>query len=248
MVDIILLIISAFWLGILTSISPCPLATNITAISYISTIRTNTTKSNMQKNFFSTIHEYFFNLLPGMFYCVGRVVAYTLLSYLIVKGLVSMPQLSFYFQKYMHIILGPLLIIVGMFVTELISITFSFPTSLSKYQLMLNKHASNNLIGAFLLGLLFALTFCPVSAAIFFGGLIPMILKNNTIEFFALSYGIGTALPVMIFSFAIIAGSKITAKLFNQVTNIDKWMRSILGSIIILTGVYFCITYIFSIT
>ena len=97
---------SALWLGVLTSISPCPLATNIAAISYIS------------RRVDSTLHV----LLAGVLYTIGRMAAYLGLAFILVSTALSVPQVSLFLQKYMHLLLGPMLVLVGMFLVGLIQI------------------------------------------------------------------------------------------------------------------------------
>ena len=98
---------SALWLGILTSISPCPLATNIAAISYIGR------KVGSARQVF----------LTGLLYTLGRTLAYLALAFVLVASVLSVPQISLFLQKYMHLVLGPLLIVVGMFLLGLIELS-----------------------------------------------------------------------------------------------------------------------------
>ena len=104
-------VVSALWLGILTSISPCPLATNIAAISYIG----RRVGSPRQV------------LLSGMLYALGRSLAYLALGMLLVASVLSIPQLSLFLQKYMNKLLGPILIVVAMFLLGLIQLNITGP-------------------------------------------------------------------------------------------------------------------------
>lgn len=217
---------SAFWLGVLTSISPCPLATNIAAISYVS-----------RKS-----HRLMFVFTTGACYALGRILAYSILSVLIVESLLSVPSISFFFQKYMHLLLGPLLVIVGMFLLELISLPIP---SVFKTSSLEHRFKEGGRWGAIGLGFLFALAFCPVSAALYFGSLIPLAVGHSSPITFSLTFGIGTALPVLGFSITLVFGSKVVAKLFTRVTVIEKWIRVVAGAIIVLIGIYFSLTYIF---
>lgn len=227
MTGLLLAITSSLWLGILTSISPCPLATNIAAISFVS-----------RKS-----HRMSLVLSAGMFYALGRILAYSALSLLIVGSILSIPSVSFFFQKYMHLILGPLLLLVGMFLLEMISLPLP---SFFKMGSMESKFKEKGVVGATALGFIFALAFCPVSAALYFGSLIPLAVKNQSPILLSLAYGLGTALPVLIFSSALAGGSKAAAKLFNKVTLVEKWLRIGTGILILLIGIYFCLTYIFN--
>ena len=152
---------SAFWLGVLTSISPCPMATNIAAISYI-----GRRMGNSRQVF-----------LTGLLYTLGRTFAYMGLAFVIVASVLSVPQISLFFQKYMHLVLGPILIIVGMFLLRLIQLNVGGGGISEKLQ---KRVDAIGIWGAFLLGIVFALSFCPVSAALYFGSLIPLSFKVNS--------------------------------------------------------------------
>jgi len=150
--------LSALWLGILTSISPCPLATNIAAISFIGR-RIGRTR------------VVFFT---GLLYTLGRMLTYVVLGTLLVTSVLSIPQVSHLLQKYMNKFLGPILILVGMILLELIR--FNIPGS-GLSEKMQKRVELLGIWGAGLLGIVFALSFCPISAALFFGSLIPLSVK-----------------------------------------------------------------------
>lgn len=219
---------TALWLGILTSISPCPLATNIVAISFIG------------KNLRKTAQVF----LSGLFYALGRVAAYLGLSVFLVGGLLSIPELSMFLQKYMNKILGPLLIIVGMFLLELIRFNV---TGMAVSRKMQERAARGGIWGSALLGMLFSLSFCPVSAALFFGSLIPLSVKHQSSIALPSLYGIGSGLPVIVFAVLAAFGIRSVAVAFNKLTKIECWVRRITAIVFILTGIYYSFTYIFGI-
>lgn len=219
---------TALWLGILTSISPCPLATNIAAVSFIG----RRVAHGRQV------------LLSGVLYTLGRVIAYTALGIILAVSILSVTELSFTLQRYMNKLMGPLLIIVGMFLLELLSFNFSGSGVSEKMQQRVERMG---IWGAVPLGFVFALSFCPVSAALFFGSLIPLCLKSNSVFTLPTLYGVGTALPVLVFSVAIAIGAQSVAKLFEQTKRIEWWARRITGTIFVLVGIYFCLRYIFDI-
>jgi len=217
---------SAFWLGILTSISPCPLATNIAAISFI-----GRRVGNPRRVF-----------LTGLLYTGGRTLTYLVLGIVLVASLLSMSELSLLLQKYMNKLLGPILIIAGMFLLELISLNFSGRGVSDRFQ---KRAETFGMWGAGLLGIIFALSFCPLSAALFFGSLIPLSLQHNSSITMPLLYGLGTGLPVLVFAIIIAFGAQSLGKAFNLLTMIEKWARRITGTIFILVGIYYCLAYIF---
>jgi cytochrome c biogenesis protein CcdA len=216
---------SALWLGILTSISPCPLATNIAAVSFLS----------------KRIAHPALVLISGLAYTIGRMAAYAALGWVIISSLLSVPQVAQFLQKYMAKALGPILIISGLFLLEVI--TFKLP-GISLSQEHHNKLVESGAPGAFLLGLIFALAFCPVSAALFFGSLVPLALNNKAGTLLPFIYGAGTGLPVLGFAVAIALGVTSMSHWFNKITKLEFYTRRITGVIFILVGLYYTGVYI----
>lgn len=215
-------IFSAVWLGILTSISPCPLASNIAAISFI---------ANKISNIRSVI-------ISGVLYSLGRSLTYIIVGTIITFGLFSIPGISNFLQKYMHILIGPILIITGIILLDIIKIKFAFSPDNNKAGQLAEK---GGYFGVFILGALFALAFCPVSAAFFFGGVIPLSIKFKLPFLFPLFYGIASGLPVMFFAFILAFSASSLGKIYNKLSVIEYWTRRITAIIIILAGVYYII-------
>jgi cytochrome c biogenesis protein CcdA len=215
-------------LGILTAISPCPLATNIAAISFIG-------RKAGQKN-----HV----LGSGLLYSVGRTLAYVLIGVLITSGLLGSAEISRFLQKYMNEALGPILIVLGLVLLGWIGSGASLQLGAQKLQ---QKAATGGLLWALPIGFLFALSFCPVSAGLFFGGLLPLALKHESAVMMPVVYGLGTSLPVVIFAFLMAGGSSYVGRAFNSLTQIEVWIRRLAGSAFILAGVYYSLTHIYGI-
>jgi cytochrome c biogenesis protein CcdA len=209
---------SALWLGILTSISPCPLATNIAAISYIG----RRVESPQRV------------LLAGLLYTIGRVVAYVGLAFLLVTTALSVPHVSMFLQKYMQLALGPMLVLLGMLLVGLIDVRMSGCGISAGFQ---QRIQSLGVWGALLLGMLFALAFCPTSAALFFGSVVSAVKANSTITL-PLVYGIGTALPVLAFALLIAVSAQSVGRAFNALSKVEWWARIVTGWVIILVGVW----------
>ena len=220
---------SAFWLGIITAISPCPMATNIAAISFIGRQLGND-------------HAVLFS---GLLYTTGRVLAYVALGIGIAVGIMGSSELSRFLQLYMNEILGPLLILLGMTLLGMLGSGLSM--NLIHHE-KLHKHAEKNgVMLAMPLGFVFALSFCPVSAGLFFGALMPLTLNNGGSFILPLVYGLGTALPVIVFSFLIAFGGEYLGKVFNCLTRIEVWVRRIAGIMFILIGIYYCLIHIYQV-
>ena len=183
---------SAFWFGILTSISPCPLATNIAAISFIG----------------RRVDRPHAVLTTGVLYALGRTGVYVTLAGLLVSSLLSAPTVSHALQKYMNKVMGPLLILVGMILLDLIRIS---TRGSNIGQRVVRRAERWGVWGGLLLGVVFALAFCPASAALFFGSLVPISIQYESRLLLPLAYGLGTALPVILFALAIAAGAGVEA-------------------------------------
>jgi cytochrome c biogenesis protein CcdA len=216
---------TAAWLGILTSISPCPLATNLVAISFIS------------RNVASPVRVFW----TGMLYTLGRTLTYAALGALLVGSVLSIPQVSMALQYWMNRLLGPILILVGMFLLDLLR--FNFTTSLVTTSLQ-DRAQSWGTWGAGLLGMIFALSFCPVSAALFFGSLIPLSLKADSPVVLPALYGIGTGLPVALFGIGLAAGVQTLSAALNQLRLIERWARRATGAVFIAVGLYYSFDHI----
>lgn len=215
----------AVWFGILTSISPCPLATNIAAISFIS----------------KEIEKPTVTVISGLFYTLGRVLSYLVLGALLVSSAEAIPRVSFFLQQHMHIILGPLLILIGAVLLGAFNFPFSGPGISHKLQLRL---ARSGALGALLLGIVFALAFCPVSAALFFGSTFGIAARHGSSLLIPGLYGIGTALPVLGFAFVVAFGAHAIGALFHRIRVFEKWARRISAIVCIGAGIYILISHL----
>jgi cytochrome c biogenesis protein CcdA len=217
----------ALWLGILTSISPCPMAGNIAAISFIG------------KRVESTRHV----VLSGLAYTVGRIVAYMAIVIVIVAGVLSMESVSFWLAKYMNRVLGPLLILIGMFLLEMIRIPLP---GLAPGERVRARVEKGGVAAAGLLGAILALSFCPVSAALFFGNLSLSVAHHSMVMFPAL-YGVGTALPVVLFAILIAAGAQSVGTAYSRLRQFEWWARRVTGVVFIAVGMFYSLRYIFGV-
>ncbi len=218
---------AAFWFGILTSISPCPLATNIAAVSYVG----------------KKVEKTRLVLLAGLLYILGRSLAYVAVAILVTRSLQMIPGVSMFLQKYMSLATGPLLIVVGVLLLGMFN--FSLGTGAGgKLQARVDKIG---IWGAGLLGIVFALAFCPVSAGLFFGALIPLAVKSNA-ALMSVIYGIGTAVPVIVFAFIIAFSTNLLGTAFKKLTTVELWVRRITAIVMVLIGVYLVLKHNFGIT
>lgn len=219
---------SALWLGVLTSISPCPLATNIAAISFI----------GRQGSHRKAV------LASGLCYTLGRTSAYWMLGIVIMTGLLATARVSQLLQKYMNEILGPILILLGMVLLGWIGSGLSINLAGQSVQ---NRAEKGGLLWSVILGFLFALSFCPVSAGLFFAGLIPLCVQHNSRLALPMFYGVGTALPVLVFALLLAFAAVSVGKAFNKLTVVERWIRILAGVLFVLAGLYYCLTHVYGV-
>ncbi|HRY29016.1 MAG TPA: aromatic aminobenezylarsenical efflux permease ArsG family transporter [Elusimicrobiota bacterium] len=217
---------TALWLGILTSLSPCPLAANVTAVAYIGRL----------------VGHPRHVLWAGLLYTIGRALAYLMLCAVVVFGLLSIPGVSFFLQRRMGQLLGPLLVLTGLFLV--FAERFSFSGG-GRFSALVQRCVDRGgLWGAAPMGFLFALSLCPVSAALFFGSLIPLAVKHNSIALLPTVYGAGTAIPAVVVAVALAFGGGALGKAYNRLSGIERWARWATAGIFILAGAYMAITTI----
>jgi cytochrome c-type biogenesis protein len=240
---------AALYLGVLTSISPCPLATNIAAISYVGR-KVGDSRSV---------------IAAGFLYTLGRCLLYLALAVLLATTALSIPAVSLFLQKYMHLVLGPIFLLLGMFLVGLITTSLGGATMTDGMQKRID---TMGVWGALALGVLFAVSFCPTSAAWFFGlialimgseaGAITTLLAKVGISLPAaalpggtlvlpLVYGVGTALPVLLVAFLLAYSAKSIGKTYNMLSKVEWWARQITGWVFVLAGVWFSLKYVFEV-
>jgi cytochrome c-type biogenesis protein len=212
-------ILTAFILGLMTAISPCPLATNITAVGFIS-------KDIQNRN------RVFIN---GLVYTLGRSLSYTILAIVLVYGAGKI-NLSGFFQMYGEKIIGPLLILIGLFMLDIIRINFPGLSSITE---RFSKKGTGNYWGVLLLGIIFALAFCPYSGVLYFGMLIPLTISSSEGILLPLVFAIATGIPVIIFAWLIAYTLSGVGGIYNKIKTFEIWFRRVVALIFILIGFYY---------
>jgi cytochrome c-type biogenesis protein len=218
-------VVTAFFLGLLTAISPCPLATNITAIGYIG-------REIENKNIV---------FINGLVYTLGRAVTYTAIALVIYIG-ADQFKLSGIFQRYGEKVLGPLLIILGLFMLDLLKIKLPGISVISR---KLQEKGSKNCLDVLLIGILFALAFCPYSGVLYFGMLIPMTVSSASGLYLPVIFAVATGIPVIIFAWLIAYTVSGVGKLYNRLKAFELWFRRIIAVLFIGVGVYYIIIIYF---
>lgn len=215
--------LTAFLLGLLTAISPCPLATNIAAIGFIGKDIEN------QKRIF----------LNGVLYTIGRVLAYTLLGIvliIILKEGTGIFGIQKAISKWGEMLLGPLLLLIGLFMI------FGSHLNLPKFGYEGNGEglAKKGTWGALLLGMLFALAFCPSSGVFYFGMLIPMAVSSPAGWLLPVLFAIATSLPVLIVAWLLAFSVERIGEFYGKIQTIQKWLNILVGALFVIIGIYYC--------
>jgi cytochrome c biogenesis protein CcdA len=210
---------SALWLGILTSISPRPLATNIAAVSYVGR-RVGSGRAV---------------LLSGVLYTAGRSLVYLILGAASVWSLMSMVSVSSFLQGTFPRLIGPIMIALGLLLLGVFE--FTLP-SLGVNEKLQKKVDRAGVWGAGVLGLVFALAFCPVSAGLFFGGLVPLAVDQSSPLVLPLVYGLGTALPVIVFAALLAVGAGWLGRALDRVQVFERWARRVTAVVFVGVGIY----------
>jgi len=213
--------VTALLLGLMTAISPCPLATNITAIGFIS-------KDLENRN------RVFFN---GLFYTLGRAVTYTLIPLIIFLG-ADQFKFSGFFQRYGEKIIGPLLLFIGIFMLDIIRINFP---GLGKLSEKMENRKSWRFIDVLLLGIVFALAFCPYSGVLYFGMLVPLTISSASGLYLPVIFAVATGIPVIIIAWVLAYTVSGIGGVYNRIKTFELWFRRVIAILFIIVGIYYII-------
>jgi len=217
--------LSALALGLMTAISPCPLATNITAIGFISKDIENRNRV----------------FLNGLLYTLGRALTYTIIALIIYFG-ADQFKLSGFFQRYGEKFIGPLLIIIGLLMLNVIKLKFP---GLDKLTSRMQNKSNWGYFDAILLGLLFALAFCPYSGVLYFGMLVPLTLTTTAGLYLPVVFAIATGIPVIIFAWVLAYAISGIGNVYLKVKSFELWFRRIIAVMFIAVGIYYLIRVYF---
>jgi cytochrome c-type biogenesis protein len=216
----------ALWFGILTSISPCPLATNIAAVSYIGRRPDQTG----------------YAVSAGVLYALGRMITYVVLGVVLVSSASLIPAVANFLQKYMNIILGPFLFFLGVVLLDIL------PMNLQGISVLTNglraRVENAGIWGAGILGIVFALSFCPVSAALFFGSLFSLAVNHESKIIIPALYGVGTAIPVLGFALLIALSAGLVGRVYNALALFALWAKRITALVFMGAGILYGVKYI----
>jgi cytochrome c-type biogenesis protein len=218
-------ILSAFLLGILTSISPCPLATNITAVAFISRDIEN------KKRVFTN----------GLIYTLGRAITYTAIGIIFFLG-ASQFMVAGFLQRYGERIIGPVLIVIALFMFDFIKIKLPFVGKLSDR--IGSKAEKVSFWRVLLMGIAFALAFCPYSGVLYFGMLIPLTISSVSGLYLPIIFAIGTGLPIIVISYLIAYTISGVGSFYNKIKIFELWFRRVVAIIFMIVGFYYIYQFI----
>ena len=214
----------ALALGLLTAIAPCPLATNITATAFIA----------------KTISDKKKVLLSGVLYTLGRMVSYTLIAAIIYFGS-SKFQVAKFLQSNGEKYIGFVLVLLGLIMLDIIKLNFLITANFTEK--LSAKFKTKGLLGSLLLGVLFAMAFCPYSGALYFGMLIPLTIKAGLM--IPVFFSFGTGLPVLVFAYLIAFTLSGVGKLYHRLKAFELWFRRVVSVIFIVVGLYYIYIFFF---
>ena len=217
--------LTALWLGFLTSISPCPLASNIAAVSYVGR-RVGAPRRVV---------------LAGVAYSLGRALTYVLVAAVVVTSLLSVPSVSFFLQSRMNQVLGPVLIVAGLVMLGGLRLPWFQGRGVGALE---QRLAGAGIPGAAGRGAIFARSFCPVSAGLFFGGLLPLATGSSSRLVLPAIYGVGTGLPVVVLATLLAYGAGGVGRAFDALTRFERVATRITGGVFVAAGVYLVLTHI----
>lgn len=216
--------LTAFILGLMTAISPCPLATNISAIGFISR-----DLDNRRRVF-----------IKGLVYTLGRAVTYTGIGVIIYFGASKM-NVSMLFQGWGERLLGPVMILIGLFMLDFIKLKFPGFSGLTE---KMGEHSRKSYWGTLVLGMLFAMAFCPYSGVLYFVILIPLTVASPSGLFLPVFFAIATGLPVIIFAYLLAYAVGNVGKLYDRIKVFELWFRRIIAILFILVGIYYIVIFL----
>lgn len=216
--------LTAFLLGLLTAVSPCPLATNIAAVGYIG--RELESRRRVFRN--------------GLLYTLGRVIAYTVLGAVLIWLLregSSLFGIQKVIARYGERLIGPALLLMGLYML--------FGQNLRLPSFGFNGQgetlARKGGWGALALGMLFAMAFCPTSGVFYFGMLIPMAATTAGGYLLPVLFAVATALPVLAVAWILAFGMQRIGNFYGKMQTVQKWLNRVVGILFVLTGVYYVV-------
>jgi len=215
-------LLSAFILGLITAMSPCPLALNITATAYLSKDAANKRRV----------------LLNSVLYMLGNMFSYTVLASIIFFG-ASKFHVAQWLQQIDGVWIGIALVVFGVLMLDIVKFNVPLLNKLTAF--VSQKNIKRNYLNAFLLGVVFALAFCPYSAILYFGGLIPLTLASGEGLLLPIVFSVAAALPVIIIAWLLAYSVAGIGKFYNQVKNVEKWFKRIVAVVFVVVGIYYII-------
>lgn len=215
--------VTAIVLGLMTAISPCPLATNISAIGFISRDLTDRRRV----------------FINGVVYTLGRAFSYTALALILYFGADQM-NVAMLFQGWGEKLLGPVLIVIGLFMLDMVKINFPGFSGLTG---KLGEKSRNSYWSTFLLGMVFALAFCPYSGVLYFGMLMPMTIASANGLYLPVLFAIATGLPVLLFAWVLAFAVSNVGLLYHRIKMFEIWFRRVVAVLFILVGIYYVVIF-----
>ncbi len=216
--------VTAFVLGLMTAISPCPLATNITAVGFISRDIKNRNRV----------------FINGLLYTLGRALSYTIIPLIIFFG-ADQFKFSGFFQLYGEKILGPFLILIGLIMLDVFKVNFPGTGNIISG---MEKKVKWGYFDAVLLGIVFALAFCPYSGVLFFGMLVPLTISSPSGLYLPVVYAFATGIPVIVFAWFLAFAVSGIGNVYNKIKVFELWFRRCVAVLFVVVGIYYLLRWL----
>lgn len=226
--NLLLLSFSVFWMGILATLSPCPLGTNIAAVSIIAGGGGKTPQNA---------------ILTASAYGLGRILVHVLVGVLILRGFASTAEASSLMKIVASKIAGPIFMTLGVVLSGWMELRMPKGSSTIKKKILADGRSGP--FRTFAIGCVFSLIPCPETAALFFGGLLPIAIQHNSFYLFPLLFGLGTGLPVMLAGFLLSMGINKLADGLGSVRSVEPFLRALTSTAFFLVGLYLTLSHVY---
>ncbi|MBR5375120.1 MAG: sulfite exporter TauE/SafE family protein [Paludibacteraceae bacterium] len=215
---------SIIW-GIIVAVCPCTMAANITAITAMS--RDKREKRDV--------------FARGIAYAFGRAAAYIALGILLVTFAQGL-RIGESFQHLFGLFLGPILVLIGILMLDIIHIHGLADKCMVVFNRMVKQFGFWK---SFLLGIMLAFAFCPYSATIYFGVVIPSSLSAENGYIVPIFFAIGATIPVLSLAWIFAYSMDTAKKKLDKFQQYELWFRRILAILFIISGILFILEYYF---
>ncbi len=217
--------LAALFFGFAGSVAPCQLTANLGSITYFG-------------------NKYMQEKLAGLeflLYLLGKIMVFSFFGVLfwLFGNNISIDSIPVF--VYTRKLVGPLLIVMGLFFLGIIKLRGSFGFRISAVVKKMAERSGGK-SGAFLFGVAFSLGFCPTMVLLFFGMVMPLALQSSYGVILPSVFALGTAFPLLVF-FAIVIGFGLDRTILKKVKQWGRIIYKVSGAFLIILGISDTVTY-----